>query len=261
MLKNAGIADEAPLPSIVGASRLLLMGWFASSITWFRLGDAFRAFAYYEESGAPLARTIGTVLGERVMDVILVFLLLLAGFLFIAADPDLDPSGTFLGVGLGLVVLCLVLLLVMQLFWNRISHLLPGRIRSAYLAFHEGTMRSFRTLPLVLLVGLLGWLSEVGRLFFVVQATGLDVGIGLVLFVTVANALLTAVPLTPGGLGIVETGIVGLLMLTLPREAAVSVALLDRSISYVSVVILGGLAFLHHRHVVAKRSQIGLAPA
>ena len=116
-------------------------------------------------------------------------------------------------------------------------------------------MQSFRTLPVAMLLGLLGWLSEVGRLYLVVQATGLEVGIGLVMFVTVANALLSAVPLTPGGLGVVETGITGLLMLSLAQSDAISVALLDRSISYVSVIILGIVSLIYHRRVVARRKS------
>ncbi len=255
MLRNAGVSEEAPLPSQVASARLLLLGWFASSITWFRLGDAYRAYAYAEESGAPLARSMGTILGERVMDILIIFLLLLAGFLLVYFDPNMDLPGGFLEVGLGLVVAALVGLVAMQVFWKRIGHLLPAKLRSRYEAFHQGTMRSFRTFPVVMLLGLLGWLSEVGRLYFVVQALNLDVSVGLVMFVTVANAILSAVPLTPGGLGIVETGIVGLLALALPREQAVSVALLDRSISYVSIILTGILAFLYHRRVVARKQS------
>ena len=255
LLRNAGVAQVAPLPSQGTAARLVLLGWFASSITWFRLGDAYRAYAYSEETGAPMARTMGTVLAERVMDIVLVFLLLLAGFLLLYADPKLRPSKTFLVVGLALTVVAGLLLLAMQLFRSSVLRLLPQRVRSGYRSFHEGTMRSFRTLPLVFLVGLLGWLSEVGRLYLVVWATGLEVGIGLIVFVTVANALLTAVPLTPGGLGIVETGIVGLLMWALPRESAVSIALLDRSISYLSVILLGAVAFVYHQRILARRSR------
>lgn len=255
MLRNAGVEQEARLPSRFAAARLLLLGWFASSVTWFRLGDAYRAYAYCEESDAPLARSIGTVLGERVMDVILVFLILLTGFLFLLLDPQTRPSGVFLQIGFALVVASLILILAMQVLATRFPRLLPRAIRARYEAFHEGTMRSFRTFPLVMLVGLLGWFSEIGRLFFVVHATGLEVGIGLVMFVTVANAILSAVPLTPGGLGIVETGITGLLMLTLPRGEAASVALLDRSISYLSIVLVGMAVFAYHRHVVARKNR------
>ncbi len=254
LLRNADASEAESLPSLGASSRLILMGWFASSITWFRLGDAYRAYAYCEESGASMARSMGTVVAERVMDLLLVFLLLLAGFLLLYMDPDLRPPTLFLAIGLGLALASGLFLLAMQLFRKGMFRLLPQRIQRSYEGFHDGTMRSFRSFPPVFLVGLLGWLAEVGRLYFVVHATGLEVSVALVVFVTLANALLTAVPLSPGGLGIVEAGIVGLLMWVLPREQAVSVALLDRSISYVSVIVLGAAAFVYHQRVVARRA-------
>ncbi len=255
LLRSADASGTESLPSLGVSSRLILLGWFASSITWFRLGDAYRAYAYCEESDASLPRSMGTVLAERVMDVFLVFLLLLAGFLLLYLDPELRPSTVYLAVGLGLALASGLFLLVMQLFHRSVTRFLPQRIQRSYRGFHEGTMRSFRSLPPVLLVGLLGWLAEVGRLYFVVHAAGLEVGIALVVFVTLANALLTAVPLSPGGLGVVEAGIVGLLIWVLPREEAVSVALLDRSISYLSVILLGAVAFAYHQRVVARRAK------
>ena len=255
LLRNAAASETESLPSLGVSARLILMGWFASSVTWFRLGDAYRAYAYCEESGASVARSMGTVLAERVMDVLLVFLLLLAGFLLLYTDPELRPSTVFLVVGLGLALASGLALLAMQLFHRSVTRFLPQRIQRSYHGFHEGTMRSFRSLPPVMLMGLLGWLAEVGRLYFVVRATGVDVGVALVVFVTLASALLTAVPLSPGGLGIVEAGIVGLLMWVLPREQAVSVALLDRSISYLSIILLGAGAFVYHQRVVARRSK------
>jgi uncharacterized protein (TIRG00374 family) len=259
LLRNAGVGETARLPSLVTAARLVLLGWFASSVTWFRLGDAYRAFAYAEETGAPLARSMGTILAERVMDIALVFLLLLIGFLLVYADPDMQLPQTLLLVGLALVATALLALLGMHLFRRRVSRLLPQRVLGAYRSFHEGTMRSFNTLPWVVLTGLLAWLAEVGRLYFVVSATGLEVGIGLIMFVSLANALLSAVPLSPGGLGIVEAGLVGLLGLAVSRDAAVSITLVDRSISYLSVVLTGVVSLLYHQRVMV-RHRSALAP-
>ncbi len=105
-------------------------------------------------------------------------------------------------------------------------------------------MGSFDRLPIVLGLGVLGWMCEVGRLFFVVKALGVSVALGLVLFVPMANGLLSAVPLTPGGLGVVETGVSGLLQLELTEwEIALAVALVDRTISYFSIILTGGTAF------------------
>ena len=71
------------------------------------------------------------------------------------------------------------------------------------------------------------------RLFFVVQALGFpDVALGIsgALFVALIGSLLTAVPLSPAGLGIVELGIVGVLSLAygVPLTEATTIALVDR---------------------------------
>lgn len=254
LLRNVGIQKAAELPSVSAAARFVLIGWFVSSITWFRLGDGYRAYAYCEVSNSPLSRVLGTVVAERVMDVITMFLLLSAGFVFLYLDPTLHPSGMFVVIALGLAVASGAILLIMTIFRSDIFRILPRRIARIYSEFHEGTIGSFRDLRSVLLLGFLAWLCEVGRLYMVIWATGLDVSLGLILFVTLANALLTAVPLTPGGLGIVESGIVGLLAWVLPRSDAVSVALLDRSISYLSIILVGSIVFVCHRRIAARRS-------
>ena len=265
LLANAGVSREAPLPSLWASARLVLLGWMASAVTWFRMGDAYRAYAYSLESGAPLPRTVGTVLAERILDVATIFILLIAAFLLLYANAEDRPSTTFLIVGAVLALLALLALLVLHFLRERVNRHLPERVQRVYHSFREGTLSSFRQLPLVALLGLLGWLSEVGRLYLVVQSTGLEVGIGLIVFVTIANAILSAMPLTPGGLGIVEPGIAGLLTLAPalaalePEDAlsvALSVALLDRSISYVSLIIFGSVAFLLHQRARAAHNKV-----
>ena len=66
------------------------------------------------------------------------------------------------------------------------------------------------------------------------------------MFVALSASLLTAVPLTPGGLGIVEAGIVGILtgIYGVPVTEATAIALLDRAISVLSIIILGSIAYV-----------------
>ena len=96
-------------------------------------------------------------------------------------------------VGAGLVAM------VLARRW--VAPRLPEKLREMYQRFHSGTMDSFGRMHVVFALGVLGWLSEAGRLFCVVMAVGTPVALGLVLFVPMANGLLTAVPLTPGGWG------------------------------------------------------------
>ena len=74
-----------------------------------------------------------------------------------------------------------------------------------------------RTMPIVAFLTVLIWTTEALRLMFVVEAMGFDISLGIsgAFFVALVASLLTAVPFTPAGLGIVEAGIVGLLTVRL----------------------------------------------
>jgi len=246
---------ERPVPSTPYLSGLMLLSWFANGITWFRLGDAYRAYVYADDTGATFSRTIGTVVAERVFDVAVVFVIMGGAALALFLQPGEGPSWLFLGIALALLLGMVAILLLMVLFRTRFARFLPARLEEAYQRFHEGTLGSFRRVPLVVFLGLLGWLAEVARLYFVTQALGIPLGVPMVFFVTLASAILTLIPLTPSGLGIVEPGITGLLILWVSKSAAVSVTLLDRSISYLSVILIGALFFVLREAVKRWRAN------
>lgn len=243
--RNAGLGRPGqPLPSSWGCALYILLGWFVNSIGWFRVGDAYRAYLYAEGSRIPLPGALGTVLAERVMDILAIFFMLLLAAAALLVLHQAAPSPLFLVAALGMVLFGLAGLAFMGL-WGRplARRILPHRLQVAYERFHDATFKGFRQAPVMGFLSVAGWALEVGRLYLVVKALGFSVSLPLVLFVALVNAMLTTVPITPGGVGVVEPGIVGLLVLALPRDSAVSVALLDRSISYVSVILFGGLAF------------------
>jgi uncharacterized membrane protein YbhN (UPF0104 family) len=245
LLMNAAAGDDppTPAPSVIYCARIVHMSWFANTVTFFRVGDAFRAFAYSEDFHASFPRTVGTVLADRLIDLTLVILIMVLGISILLLQGDVDPPLLLVAVAaalLGLIVAGLVGMFVARRWMLR---WLPARLAHFYERFHEGTMGSFGRFPLVFALGVLGWVAEIGRLFFVVQALGVSVAVGLLVFVPMANGLLSAVPLTPGGLGVVETGVSGLLQLELTVELAVAVALVDRSLTYLSVVFTGGISF------------------
>ena len=251
---SRGQAVPQRVPSTFYCGAIILISWFANSVTWFRLGDAYRAYAYAGDTGTNFSRSMGTVVADRVVDISVVLTLMAGGVVTLYLSGSVQPSPVFLVIGAALLGVVLAGLAAMYLLRGWVALRLPSAIAGAYSRFHAGTMGSFRRLHLVFLLGLLGWLAEVGRLFFVLKALGINLAAGLVFFVPMASGLLTAVPLTPGGLGIVEPGVTGLLLLEMAREEAVAIALLDRSISYVSIVVTGGIAFAIRHALLAKRA-------
>ena len=94
---------------------------------------------------------------------------------------------------------------------------LPERAVEVYTRFEEGIF-AIRPRTLPFLGALTGgiWATEGIRLFLVVAAFhfgGVHLGLSGAFFVALAGSLLTAVPFTPGGLGVVEAGVGALLTL------------------------------------------------
>ena len=206
---------------MIYCSQLVLLGWFVNSIGWLRLGDAFRAYLYQEEQEATFSGTIGTLLAERMLDTVLVVVLLIIVVPFLI---DRNDNVTWAALGLAVLLAAALATVLVIMLWARglVARRFPAWLAVRYESFHQGTMGSFQRLPLATFWGLLGWAAEVGRMYLVVLALGFELSLPLVVFLTLANALLSLVP-TPGGIGAVESGVAGLAV-RLSRLASSSAA-------------------------------------
>ena len=232
------------VPGVLYCSQLVLLGWFVNSIGWLRLGDAFRAYLYQDEQGATFSGTIGTVLAERVLDAALVAVMLAVAAPFLVGLGDSGGTWTVILVAIGLAALLIAVLPAMVWAEGPLLRRLPGWLATPYRRFHAGAMGSLHSLPQTTALGILGWMAEMGRMFLVAMALGFDLSVALVVFLTLANSLLSLVP-TPGGVGAVESGVAGLAirLASLAKESATALVLVDRFITYISVIILGAIVF------------------
>jgi uncharacterized protein (TIRG00374 family) len=140
--------------------------------------------------------------------------------------------------------------------------MVPERFRQKYISFEEGALMSFRRLPFLFVLTAVIWIMEGGRLQLVFASLGLHsqhistIPFVPMLFFALGTAVLTTLPFTPGGLGLVETGLLSLMIyLGIPKADAAAVVLVDRVLSYYSVAILGFIVYLiskrsHFRHPV-----------
>lgn len=248
------------------ATEIIFLSWVVNCLVPAKLGDVYRAWLLKINSPVSLSRTFGTVFIERILDLFgIVVLGLAAGFWsFRGRLPD-DVQIVF-AIGVGFVVLLAAGLLTMRNFGRRIVERLPlpQRVLELYDRFEEGVFASIglRGLPLLMLLTAFIWATEATRLFLVVEALGLpDVHLGIsgAFFIALVASLLTAVPLTPAGIGFVEGGIVGLLTIVygVPQTEALAITLVDRAISVLSVIALGSIAYA----ISPKRRGLGVASA
>ena len=158
----------------------------------------------------------------------------------------------------------IVMIIALRAWGGHVSRFLPARVAELWDRFHEGSTGALtgRSIPVILVLTTFIWLLEGARLYFVILALALpEVGLGISssVFVALAAALLTAIPLTPAGFGFVEAGIIGVLYLYgVPQEPAAAVALVDRGLTVVTVILLGGILYAVSQKV---RRAHGTRPA
>jgi uncharacterized protein (TIRG00374 family) len=234
------------------STEIIFLSWLVNCVVPAKLGDVYRAYLLKINSTASLSRTFGTVFIERVLDLFAIAILGLAAGYWSFRDGLPPAIQLVFGIGVVVVVALGIGLFTMRNFGRQIIVRLPlpHQVLELYDRFEEGVFGALvaRHLPkLGVMTGFI-WMTEGLRLYLVVQALAFhDVSLGLsgAVFVALIGSLLTAVPLSPAGLGIVEAGVVGVLHVAygVPLPEATAIALLDRVISVFSIIVFGSIAY------------------
>jgi uncharacterized protein (TIRG00374 family) len=251
LLRGAGYKVK-----VKDGTEILFLSWLVNCVVPAKLGDLYRAYLLKLNSPVSATKTLGTVFMERILDLIAIAALgVLAGYWrFRGSLNDLPQSlQVIFAFGVVVVVALIVALVAMRSFGRRVIGALPlpHRVVDLYDRFEEGVFSSvgLRGLPLLGVLTTLIWLTEALRLYFVYRALGfsdVDLGVSGAMFVALIGSLLTAVPFTPAGLGLVELGMAGVLMTVFKasRPHAAAIIVVDRAISVFSIVLLGSIAYM-----------------
>jgi uncharacterized protein (TIRG00374 family) len=234
------------------STEILFLSWLVNCLVPAKLGDVYRAYLLKINSPVSLSRTFGTVFIERILDLFAISVLgLAAGFWSFRAGLPGEIQAVF-AIAVAVVIILAVGLLTLRNFGRQILVRLPvpHRFVELYDRFEEGVFGAvgLRHLPpLVVLTGLI-WGTEAMRLYLVVAALGYpDVSLGIsgAFFVALIGSLLTAVPLSPAGLGVVELGVGGILTAVygLSSTEATTIVVVDRTISVLSIIVIGSIVY------------------
>ena len=243
LLRNAG-----EHVGTFSAFEIIFASFFVNCVIPAKMGDVYRAFLVRQRDHVGASKALGTIIAERLLDLlVLMTLLVITGAITFhnrvprVLVPYVVAGAVLSTIGIGVVVL-------MGLGrGKRLVQRLPVRLHDRYENFRHGTVQSLTPWPFLVLLTILVWCLEGARLGLVVSALDFQSLLQPAQFLLVAlvAALLTTVPFTPGGLGLVEAGMVGVLatVANVPRSAGVSITVLDRSISYGAVVVVGFVFF------------------
>lgn len=242
MLREAGISRETghSVPGLPGMTEILVMSWFANSVLPARLGDAYRGYLIKQRADASFGVSFGTILAERLIDLVILVTVLLASGLVVFGTHAPDKAEQAFLLGGGVVALGVVSVTVFWFFRERIERYLPGRVMPHYRKVHDGLFmalaRPFR--PAV--ISVLLWLCDGLRVYLVAWSLGWQISYPAAIMVALISSLVSIIPVTPAGLGFVEGFMVtALTQINVPASTAGAIALLDRVITYLSLIVIG----------------------
>ncbi len=233
------------------ATEILYLSWFVNCVVPAKLGDLYRAYLLRGNYDASVSRTVGTIFIERITDVCVIFgLALAAGYWSFRGRSRPEVDALFVA---GFIFAALLILVVVALRFggHRLARFMPGRMAEYYERFHHGSTAALTpgTMAVVVAITIAVWTLEGMRVYFVIHSLGLaeldTLRISASIFVALAASLLTAIPLTPAGIGFVQFGIVWALSLYgVSAEAGTAVALTDFVVATLSVIVFGGILYV-----------------
>jgi uncharacterized membrane protein YbhN (UPF0104 family) len=233
-----------------GLSARIFLSGFAMSLTPGKIGELVKAVYVRRATGAPVNRTSAVVAAERITDALAMLILAAIGATQYAHGRTLLAAVAALGV-LGILMLQRPELL------NRYLKLcaglpLLGRLVVHGTAFVDASGALFR--PGVLLkavgLGIVSWSGECIAFLLVLIGLGIEPSAEPLLiatFVLAISSLAGGASMLPGGLGVADAGIAGLLVLLvkdeeMTRNVAAAATLLIRFATLWFAVILGAFA-------------------
>lgn len=255
MLSQAGLNEESgyPLPANRQMVEIFLLSWFVNCVVPAKLGDAYRCYLIRRQSGVPISRSLGTIFAERITDLVVLFVTMIVAGVFAFKGHLPSEATRTLVIGTALLGVAAVVVGGMWFGRYRIEARLPARIRSQFAQLHDAIFACLRNpwRPIGISIGI--WLADGLRFYLVAASLHAGLSYPAASFVALMSALLTTLPITPAGLGVVEVAMISVLKLVdIGSSLAGSVALMDRLLTYWSLVFVGVMLYIRQFRAEVK---------
>jgi uncharacterized protein (TIRG00374 family) len=210
-------------------SFLIYLSGFAMSITPGKLGEVIRAFLLKRSHNIPISKTGGLVLVDRLTD--------LAALVIIASVGAIQFSyglKLLAVVAVGIIAVLFVIShpAAMQKCLKLLSRIPALGKRSAKIEeLYKSTgvlLRPNKLIP-ILMFSTISWSFEAFGFWLAMQGLGLETTIWSAAFIYAFSTIIGALSILPGGLGLTEGSMAGLLVLiNVPKAAATATTFIIR---------------------------------
>ncbi len=242
-------ADERP--PLREVTRALLVGYFFNNILPMRAGEAARVISLHARTKTPRAETVGTVVSERVFDLLALLLILFAAYPWL---PELSWLRAAAVLAFVAVAAFAVLAFVLVRWDERAIHWLLSplrrvrrdgfaeRVEQAAVNATRGlvAIRQPRLALQALVLTIVSWVVLSFSYWILMQAFSLDLPFAAGLLVTVTINMGLVLPSSPAAIGVFEAAtIIAMTAYDIPQAEALSYAVVLHLLNLVPFLVAG----------------------
>ena len=205
-------------------------------------GEPLRILWVNKRFGISYTHAFVSILFERLVEAIPIAVLLIY---VLYSFPSLEVK--FLPIKNNLTLSSTYLLLSVFLAAGVVIWIFREKLSSLLRSIYENWRQLHKSFIAVLLLSSGVWILDIIRLKLIALALNLPLSLYLIATVSILYLLLGSLPITPGGLGIVEGGLISVLLyFGLPLASASSFVFLERFISFGLSSVIGFLYLFYY---------------
>jgi uncharacterized protein (TIRG00374 family) len=237
-------------------SAIVFFSGLTMSVTPGKMGEVLKSYLLKQTDNISISRTAPIIFAERLSDV--VGLIILSSF-----GAVLFNNGAIVLISI-LFFISIVLLIIQSRSFSlyligvgeklpvisKYAHHLYGSYESAF------KLLEFRPLFIAITISVVSWFFECLAMWYVLKGFGIESSIIFATFAFAFSSMAGAVSMLPGGLGVAEGSIVGILQTAdVPRAIAVGSALLIRFCTLWFGVLVGAFTLLINRKKFESKTE------
>lgn len=246
ILLNAGA--PAPLPPSA-VFRANMAGYLGNAVLPARAGELIRSLIVSGQSSLSLPYVLTTAFGERLLDAIVLVVCGALALLRVSSAPAwMENAARLMALAAGSGALLLLALPHAEALVHRVVDWLPApgalkpklkslveQVLLAVRAFHHlGRFLSFAALTAIV------WSADALTAIVAARGLGIDMPPAAAVLLLAAMGLGSALPSTPGYVGIYQfVTVTALVPFGIPRDAALAYSLVTQALAYVVLAVLG----------------------
>lgn len=227
----------------------LMFGFLLNYLLPARAGDIARGAALKATEKTPMGISLSTIVIERAMDMFTLALMLGVGAMLVSRNSSMLT----VAIAALAIAFLLVLMLIFAYKYDAFISRKLGKRFPAISGFmdtmKEGLYKIYtnpNALVLSVAISIPVWLFEISGVYIAAMAIGYKIPFSLAAVAGIISFLTQTVPITPGGIGIYEGTMVGVLALFgIPVATGISLALVDHFVRASVTIVFGMISTIH----------------